>query len=46
MNRYIIVLISFFLLKIFYDPTVNILIKHLYLETSRKVSSVSYIIIR
>jgi hypothetical protein len=33
-----------FLLRVSYDPTANTLIKYLYLEASRKVSNISYII--
>jgi hypothetical protein len=36
----------FFLLKISYNFTVNILIKYLYSKASRRVSSIFYIIIK
>jgi hypothetical protein len=45
MNKYTITLISFFLLRVFYNPTVDTLIEYFYLKISRRVSGVSYIII-
>jgi hypothetical protein len=38
-------LVSFFLLKVFHNLTVNALIKYLYLKASRRISDISYIII-
>jgi hypothetical protein len=39
-------LAPFFLLEIFYNPIINISIAHLYLKIPRKVSDISYIIIK
>jgi hypothetical protein len=46
MNRCTVILIFFFLLKVFRDLTINALIKYFYLKAPRKVSGIFYIIIR
>jgi hypothetical protein len=45
MNRCVVALVSSLLLKVFRDFTVNVSVKYLYPEASRRVSNVSYIII-
>jgi hypothetical protein len=46
MNRYVVALAFFFSLRVSRDPTVNASVKYLYSEISRKVFSISYIIMR
>jgi hypothetical protein len=46
MNRCVMVSALFFPLKVFRDSTVGISVGHLHLKVSRKVSGVSYIVIK
>jgi hypothetical protein len=44
MNKCVMALVPFLLLKVFYDFTIGISVKYLYSEASRRVSGISYII--
>ena len=46
MNRYIVALALFLLLKVSYDPTISALIEYFYLKIPRRVSGISRIIMK